>query len=53
MTEPTAIHGRRRPQRVRVRSDSTPMAGSITASHSRANRKIAPIVARLKPKIAA
>ena len=38
-------HGRRRPRRVRVRSESVPTSGSLTASQIRPARKIAPTVA--------
>ena len=42
-------HGRKRPQRVRVRSASTPTMGSFTASQSRVTRNIVPAASGLMP----
>jgi len=42
---PSAIHGRRRPQRVGNRSDSQPIAGSETTSNSLATNSMAPTMA--------
>lgn len=47
---PAAIHGRRRPKRVRVRSDSVPTIGSDATSQNRPRKKMNPIVASDRPK---
>ena len=39
---PTPIHGLRRPQRVRVRSESVPITGSLMASNSLIARSTTP-----------
>ena len=46
---PATIHVLRRPNRLRVRSDSNPTAGSISTSSRRASISSAPICVRLTP----
>jgi len=43
------IHGRNRPQRVLVRSASTPTIGSTTASHRRGHSRMAAAALALNP----
>ena len=48
---PASRYGRRRPQRVRVRSEITPISGSVTASQSRATVKASPVSAGDNPTV--
>ena len=48
---PARIHGRRRPQRVRVLSERRPISGSVTTSLNRASIRMKPTVARSTPSV--
>jgi len=50
-TTPAITQGRRRPQRVRVRSLQRPMKGSMTTSASRASIITMPTAARSRPSV--
>ena len=47
---PQSRYGRKRPQRVRVRSAMAPMTGSMTASKTRVTRNMVPATAGERPK---
>ena len=50
MGAPSRIHGLRRPQRVRVRSLSWPISGSVITSLMRASIMIVPTIASDSPR---